>query len=494
MGKKKENSKERFKNLTLLHSNDLHGDFLAEKVNRELVGGVSMLSGYIDKVRNEEKNVIYAIAGDMFRGSVIDSEYKGISTIEIMNLIGPDIATIGNHEVDYGIAHLLFIEKCATFPIINANMYIATNNHRMFRPYRVIKIDGMKIMFIGIITEMVLSRTRMENMIGSLIDINDAVDEIGKICNAYRKEDVDMTVLLTHIGFDEDKVLASKLKKEWGIDLIIGGHSHTLPDEPEIVNGIPIVQAGIGTNQIGRFDMIIDTKKKRIASYKWKTIPIKEEYCPRDNQLESLINTYKKEVDGKYGRIVTRLNRQITHPERTIETEAGNLMADIHKEVSGVDIMFLGSGSLRKKRLGPVVSLGDLTEFYPYDDEIYVTELKGKTIKKFISNMFRNAYIEPISSEFYQVSYGCEFIWSMSEQKLIKAELDGDKIKDDKKYTVGIQRYHYENVEKNLGVKKKEFDKDIRCTATSGFQVVEEYLSTHMHMDSMVEGRLKIVD
>lgn len=102
------------KKLTLLHSNDLNGDFLAERIDNKLVGGVSMLSGYINKVRAEEENVIYCIAGDMFRGSVIDAEYKGVSTIEIMNLLGPDVVTIGNHEVDYGLSHLLFIEKCAT--------------------------------------------------------------------------------------------------------------------------------------------------------------------------------------------------------------------------------------------------------------------------------------------------------------------------------------------------------------------------------------------
>ena len=79
------------KKLTLLHSNDLHGDFLAEQVDDKLVGGVSMLSGYINQVRQTEKNVIYAIAGDMFRGSIIDSEYKGVSTIEIMNALAPDI-------------------------------------------------------------------------------------------------------------------------------------------------------------------------------------------------------------------------------------------------------------------------------------------------------------------------------------------------------------------------------------------------------------------
>ena len=103
------------KKLTLLHSNDLHGDFLVENVDDKLVGGVSMLSGYVNKVRREEKNVIYAVAGDMFQGSLIDSEFKGISTIEIMNLLAPDVVTIGNHEVDYGLAHLLFLENAPIF-------------------------------------------------------------------------------------------------------------------------------------------------------------------------------------------------------------------------------------------------------------------------------------------------------------------------------------------------------------------------------------------
>ena len=116
------------KKLTLLHSNDMHGDFLVEDIESSLVGGVSLLSGYINKVRTEEENVIYAIAGDMFRGSIIDSEFQGISTIQIMNMLAPDVVTLGNHEVDYGVAHLLFLEKCADFPIVNANLHIQTNH------------------------------------------------------------------------------------------------------------------------------------------------------------------------------------------------------------------------------------------------------------------------------------------------------------------------------------------------------------------------------
>ena len=220
------------KKLTLLHSNDLHGDFLAEKVDSGLIGGVSMLSGYISKVRNEEPNVIYAIAGDMFRGSLIDSEFRGISTIEIMNLLTPDVVTVGNHEVDYGLAHLLFLEKCANFPIINSNMYVRINDSRLFRSHVVLEEGGLKILFIGIITADVLSSTRAEELIGTLVDIREAADEVRKVTDTNMTKDIDLTVLLTHIGYEDDQKLAAELGPDSDVDIIIGGHSHTYLEEP----------------------------------------------------------------------------------------------------------------------------------------------------------------------------------------------------------------------------------------------------------------------
>lgn len=132
---------ERFKKFTILHSNDMHGDFLAETGGKEghLIGGVSLLSGYINQVRQEEKNVLFVISGDMVQGSLIDKEYRGLSTIEIMNYLAPDVVTLGNHELDYGLPHLLFLEKMANFPIVNANLYITKYNKRLMNPYIILK-------------------------------------------------------------------------------------------------------------------------------------------------------------------------------------------------------------------------------------------------------------------------------------------------------------------------------------------------------------------
>src|SRR3989339_694774 len=148
----------KIKKFTILHSNDMHGDFLAEikEGKKELIGGLALLSGYINKVRKEEENVLYVIAGDMLQGSIIDTEFKGISTMEIMNYLCPDVVSLGNHEFDYGLQHLLFLEKFANFPIVNANLYIKKYNKRLMNPYRIIKKDGFEILFTGIITEKIM--------------------------------------------------------------------------------------------------------------------------------------------------------------------------------------------------------------------------------------------------------------------------------------------------------------------------------------------------
>ncbi len=485
---------ERFKKLVLLHSNDLHGDFLAEKVDEQLIGGVSMLSGYISKTRTEEKNTLYCIAGDMFRGSVIDSEYQGISTIEIMNCLSPDVVTIGNHETDYGLAHLLFLEKCARFPIVNANMYIKTNHAHLFKSHEIIEIDGMKVLFIGILTEQVLAQTKTEGLIGTIVNVEEAALEVGKICDAYNSTDIDFTVLLTHIGFEEDKKLAAQLNPAWGVDIIIGGHSHTFLTEPAVVNGIPVVQAGTGTDLIGRFDITVDTENNRISSYTWKCIPINSKNCPRDTELEDLITHYKETTDQKYNRVITRFARTLTHPDRNQETELGAVFADALKRSLLVDIMLLGSGSIRCEKLGPIVTLSDLTESFPYDDAIYMLVVTGAQLKKMIKYMVRDEVWEGAHTEFYQLSEGFRVIYDRATHGFEAFTLDDEEIGDEKTYSVAVQDYHMKNISLGLGVTLEEvsMNRKPRMIATSCRSVLEEYLTAHQNLDHTVGDRLTV--
>jgi 5'-nucleotidase len=483
------------KKLTILHSNDLHGDFLPKETDGKETGGLSRLSGYVNKVRSERENVIYAIAGDMFRGSVIDSEYQGLSTIDLMNNLNPDVATIGNHEVDYGFAHLLFLEKCAKFPIVNANLFITMNNARVFTPYINVEVGGMRVMFIGILTEEVLASTKNEKIIGTFIDLESAAKEVGIICDNYRTVRTDMTILLTHIGYENDLKLAEMLDPDWGVDVIIGGHSHTFMDKPEYVNNIPIVQAGTGTGVIGRFDIQYDTEKKEIADLKWKCVEINEDTAPKDEIMEELIDSYRTQTDSKYKRVVTRWARKLTHPCREQETEMGNLYADIMAWEASYDVMLFGSGSIRKKELGPVIEYQDMVENTPFDDPLYMVEVTGAQIRRIFQHLFRDeAWIG--ETEFYQISSALRVTYRKSTHTIESFTFKGEEITDDMRIKLGIQAYHFNNFDDFFGIPLEEVKANMkpRIVATSVNNIIEEYFATNNGLDAKIDGRITILE
>lgn len=481
------------KKFTILHSNDMHGDFLAEVQGAEgnLIGGLALLSGYVNRVRKEEENVLYVISGDMVQGSLIDSEFKGISTIEIMNFIAPDVVTLGNHEIDYGLPHLLFLEKMANFPIVNANMYIAKYNKRLMRPYLIINVAGFDIMFIGILTEAVLQSLKMDRLVGTFISLEEASHEVGKICNAYKDEDIDLTILLTHIGFDSDKELAELLNPEWGVDMIIGGHSHSILEQPAIVKDILITQAGVGTDQIGRFDIVVDDDTNSIVEWKWQLLPVDESLAQPDEELQRFIDSFKKEVDRKYNAIMCRFAQKLTHPRREEETSLGNLFADILAGRAQVDVMFVGSGSIRGTEMGPLVTLGDFKAIFPFDDALYKVAVTGAQLRQIFKHILRpeNRNSE---GECYQVSKAVKAVYVDAARDLESLTINDQPVKDDEQYTICLQGYHYENSAPNVGLATEELTalEQSHVVTTSVIDVLEEYLSSHQNLNSRVEGRL----
>ncbi|EMR74142.1 5'-nucleotidase/2',3'-cyclic phosphodiesterase-like hydrolase [Thaumarchaeota archaeon SCGC AB-539-E09] len=481
------------KQFTILHSNDMHGDFLAEISGQEgdLIGGLALLSGYINKVREEEENVLYVISGDMVQGSLIDSEYKGISTIEIMNYLAPDVVALGNHEFDYGLPHLLFLEKMANFPIVNANLYLKKYNKRLMQPYLILQKAGFDIMFTGIITEKVMDSIKQDELVGSFVSLEDASREVGKITNAYKNDDIDLTVLLTHIGFESDIELAGLLKPEWGVDLIIGGHSHTILDKPYEKNGILITQAGVGTNQIGRFDITVDDDTNSIIDYTWKLIPINDDLAEPDIKLQEYINSFKEEIDRKYNSIISKLAQKLLHPKREEETSLGNLIADSFADTAQCHVMMVGSGSIRSKELGPVVTLKDLLNCFPYDDVLTRFEISGDNLEKIFSYVMRTENRNS-EGECYQVNHRVQAIYDDSNHDLVSLKIDGTPVSGEASYTICLQGFHVGNSAAYLNISNEELLQSgrSRVVSTSAQEVLEEYLRNHQNLTRKVEGRL----
>ena len=487
---------ERYRKLTLLHSNDLHGDFLAEDKEGTLIGGVSCLSGYVQKVRSEDPNTIYCISGDMLQGSLIDSEYRGLSTIEIMNMLGPDVASLGNHETDYGLTHLLFLERCARFPIVNANIFITNPLTRLFQSHVFLERNGMRIMFIGIITEEVMSGIKSDSLISSLIDVNDAAEAVGRICNAYRSIDVDLTILLTHIGFEEDKKLAALLDPDWGVDIIVGGHSHTKLEEPEIVNDIFIVQAVQGTDQIGRFDLVVDTDTNSVHEYSWQLIPIDGEHCPHDEVMEKLVLAYKEQTDKKYNRVLCRLPRNLTHPNRYQETELGDLFSDALQVCLGADIILCGSGTIRKTEMKSLVTLGTLMETVPFHEKMYLVTVTGQQLKRIFKHILREETFIGEHTEFFQFSKGLRIIWSRSRQEFTLFEFNGETIGDNQRFTIACHGYHRNNFDSSFGIPLEEVLQNGReiIIASDVQDVFIEYFTDNKPEVNGLDGRLRIIE
>ncbi|MFX1486209.1 MAG: bifunctional metallophosphatase/5'-nucleotidase [Promethearchaeota archaeon] len=481
------------KKFTILHSNDMHGDFLAEVEGKEgkLIGGLALLSGYINQVRREEENVFYVICGDMVQGSLIDSEYKGISTIEIMNYLAPDVVALGNHEFDYGLPHLLFLEKMANFPIVNANLYVRQYNKRLMHPYVILKKAGFDILFTGIITEKVMDSIRSDKLIGSFVSLEDASREVGRITNAYKNDDIDLTILLTHIGFESDIELAKLLKPEWGVDIILGGHSHTVLKEPAMENGILIAQAGVGTDQIGRFDIMVDDDTNSVVEYKWQLIPIDENLAEPDEKLQEYINSFQKEVDRKYNTMICKLAQTLTHPARETETTLGNLLADSFAEAAECDVMLLGSGSIRAKEMGPLVTLKDLYACFPYDDTLTRYTIDGEKLKKIFSHIMRTENRNS-EGECYQVNNKVKAVYSDKNHGLVSLKIDGKDVSDTGSYSVCLQGYHFNNSKSYLDVSQDELLESgkRRVISTSAQEVLEEYLRNHQNINRSIEGRL----
>lgn len=481
--------------VTILHSNDMHGDFLAEPdpVTAGIeVGGLALLSGYLRKVREEEDDVLYMIAGDMVQGSIIDLAYRGVSTVEIMNFLSPDVVTLGNHEFDYGLQQLLWLERLAAFPIVNANLYIKRPYRRLMKPFEVLDRNGFKVLVIGLITDQVIDALKGDSEVGTFISLEDARDEVGRVCNAHRAEDIPLTILLTHIGLESDVALAKLLDPAWGVDMIIGGHSHTAMDRPLEVNGIVVAQTGGTTNQIGRFDLVVDEETNAIREWTWRCVPLDSRTCDPDPQLDTFIDGYRADVDSRYNRVLAHFGTQHTHPQRVIETSLGNLTVDAIAERVKADVVLYGSGSIRSAALGPAVTLGNFMACYPYDDSILRLTVTGAALRRAFAHWMRpdNRTGE---GECYQVGAGVEAVYDETRRTLAALSVRGVPVDDTATYTLALPNYHFQSADAFLALTGADLTAhgEPETVATSINDVLQGYFETHRNVQRKVEGRLR---
>lgn len=261
------------KHITILHTNDVHShiDPFPENHSRyPNLGGASRRASLIGKIRDENPNTLLFDAGDIFQGTPYFNFYGGELEFKLMSMMQYDAATIGNHDFDNGIAGLLAQLPHARFQLLSANYdFSNTLLDGYTKPYNTYTLDGIKIgvygigiKLAGLVPQELYKETQYLDPYEIALDTERQLKE---------DENCDLIICLSHLGFDyggnpnrpDDVTLAAKTEHT---QLIIGGHTHTFLEKPEIrsnKNGNPVMvnQVGCYGVQLGRIDFYFDDAK-----------------------------------------------------------------------------------------------------------------------------------------------------------------------------------------------------------------------------------------
>ena len=228
------------------------------------MGGILRRKAIIDSVRIAEKNVFLVDAGDCVQGTPYFNFFQGKPEIELMNALGYEVGTIGNHEFDNGVAALAQMYSLAKFDIVNANYDVSqTALAPKVKPYVIKEIDGIKVGFIGlgVNPESLIEAKNFEGIV-----FHAPIETANKTAAQLKSQGVDIIVILSHIGFEEGDNVPSDIKlaeQSENIDVIIGGHSHTLlPIARKVKNKVGkdviIGQAGKSGLNIGIIELTVE--------------------------------------------------------------------------------------------------------------------------------------------------------------------------------------------------------------------------------------------
>ena len=258
--------------IVILHTNDVHSHlepFPANDPKFAGLGGVERRAAMIKQIRAQEKNVLVLDAGDIFQGTPYFNMYGGEAEIKLMSAMGYDASAIGNHDFDGGLDNLAKQLQHATFPLLCANYdFAGTPMEGKTQPYKVFEMDGVKIGVFGLGIEMAgLVDSRLY---GKTIYLDPIVKSAEMVKELRDNQKCDVVICLSHLGYkyENDKVSDMVLaKKSRGIDIIIGGHTHTLLEKPVITRNrdnesVVVTQVGWAGIRLGKIEIFTDKKSR----------------------------------------------------------------------------------------------------------------------------------------------------------------------------------------------------------------------------------------
>ena len=395
----------------ILSVNDMHAQ----------IGVFPQLAALIDSLRTADPSLLVFSAGDNRTGNPLNDKYEipGYPMVALMNLVGFNGSTLGNHEFDtHSLKRLIGLSN---FRYICANVYSTDSAGIRTVPDQVFDVEGLKVGVIGVIQ----LGAHPDNLKG--IWSTPAMTEISKY--EWLSKQCDVTILLSHLGYPDDVEMAKIFP--W-LDLIIGGHTHTQLKGDEVVNGVLITQ---NKNKFGRITYTtITLEDGKIVDRKAEYIDIKK--YPKKNELvEAMVDHFGD--DPKFKRVLATAETPFEARE-----ELGCLMCDAFMSETGAEIAIENPGGVRlDSHPAGDITVRDVLEMDPFDNHAVILELTGDEILRMLVTYCNNVLL----SFPYVAGMRCELeLDKVNPSKFKSVHLltpDGKKFDMKRKYRVVTNNY-----------------------------------------------------
>lgn len=403
--------------VAILHMNDIHAE----------IENFAKLAAYADQLRGKYENLYLLSAGDMFSGNPIVDEYdpQGQPIIELMGAVGFNAMTLGNHDFDYGQDVLKDRMAEAKFPMISANLEVTTGTLTQPEPYVILNTaNDLKVALLGLTTvssSTGIPATHPDNVQG--IEFSDPLTVALNYKNLA--DESNLFIALSHMGDYKDNQLAGEMGE---LDLIVGGHSHTLMSPAQEVNGVTIVQAGSELNYIGQVVVtLVNGQVDTINSDMIDVTTLEAE----DANIRQKIDAYKEGVN---------LSEVIATAASPIDgkVELGNMITDAMVAQHGLDLAFTNNGGIRLSSLEGDITLMDVFEMLPFRNDIVKYEMTPDEIRSLITypfNRWGGIDLE-VSGITYTINVAGDAI-----QSIDLLDPQGNPLDENATYTVGLNSY-----------------------------------------------------
>lgn len=392
------------KDLVILHTNDTHSMIDPDAAG---AGGVLQRKAIIDSVRKAEKNVLLVDAGDAVQGTLYFKFFRGDVEYPLMNMMDYDVQILGNHEFDNGLQDLASRYSKLKSSRISSNYDVSdTPLNGLLDPYAIKKVDGKKIGFLALNVDPT-SLISKDNYAG--LKFNDIIESANKTA-AFLKDSkkCDVVVAVTHIGVkkDNDKTTDYELARaSKDIDIIIGGHSHTVIPPENADNNCPsVVENAVGrpvlvaqTGKYGRYLGYIkidldDLKTDTPADYEYRLIPVTDRFPDSvlDERMKAFIKPYRERLRAVDAHVIgycaadmnsDNPNGSYVNWTADFAYWYGNLKADSLRrsdpEFPQVDFSMMNVGGIRQSLKKGDVTEGKMLATFPFANHVVISKIKG---------------------------------------------------------------------------------------------------------------------